>query len=135
MVAAPGPILAGALVVAGLGFASAAEAQVPTRVGTCAATTIARIGTRFSDTLVKPKGDGIGDGTSVDLKNGVYGVSYAYVEAVARSRVGDRVMTCLVLLPTGCPKGDDRGTMYTTTNLRTLDSWTLPDSQHMCGGA
>ncbi len=62
MVAAPGPILAGALVVAGLGFASAAEAQVPTRVGTCAATTIARIGTRFSDTLVKPKGDGIGDG-------------------------------------------------------------------------
>jgi hypothetical protein len=25
--------------------------------------------------------------------------------------------------------------MYTTTNLRTLDSWTLPDSQHMCGGA
>ena len=130
-----GGALAGALVVGGLGFAPAAEAQMPTRVGTCVATTIARIGTRFSDTLAKPKGDGIDEGTSVDLKNGVYGVSYAYVDAVARSRVGDRVMTCLVLLPTGCPRGDDRGKMYTTTNLRTLDSWTLPDSQHMCGGA
>ncbi|MBP2497908.1 hypothetical protein ABID82_001111 [Methylobacterium sp. PvP062] len=131
----PGAILGGALVLGGLGFAPAAEAQMPTRVGTCVATTIARIGTRFSDTLAKPKGDGIDEGTSVDLKNGVYGVSYAYVDAVARSRVGDRVMTCLVLLPTGCPRGDDRGKMYTTTNLRTLDSWTLPDSQHMCGGA
>jgi len=130
-----GGALAGALVVGGLGFAPAAEAQMPTRVGTCAATTIARIGTRFSDTLARPKGDGIDEVTSVDLKNGVYGVSYAYVDAVARSRVGDPVMTCLVLLPTGCPRGDDRGKMYTTTNLRTLDSWTLPDSQHMCGGA
>ena len=90
---------------------------------------------RLANRIAKPKGDGIDEGTSVDLKNGVYGVSYAYVDAVARSRVGDRVMTCLVLLPTGCPRGDDRGKMYTTTNLRTLDSWTLPDSQHMCGGA
>ncbi|MBP28318.1 hypothetical protein [Methylobacterium sp.] len=130
-----GAVLAGALVV-GLGLAPvAAAAQMPTRVGTCVATTISRIGTRFSDKLVKPKGDGIDEGTSVDLKNGVYGVSYAYIDAIARSRVGDRVMTCLVALPTGCPKGDDRGKMYTTTNLRTLDSWTLPDSQHMCGGA
>ncbi|WP_043357525.1 hypothetical protein [Methylobacterium sp. B1] len=130
-----GVVLAGALVV-GLGLApGTAAAQMPTRVGTCVATTISRIGTRFSDKLVKPKGDGIDEGTSVDLKNGVYGVSYAYIDAIARSRVGDRVMTCLVALPTGCPKGDDRGKMYTTTNLRTLDSWTLPDSQHMCGGA
>lgn len=122
--------------VAGTGVPSGpAQAQVPTRIGTCVATTIARIGTRFTDRLVKPKGDGLDEGTSVDLKNGVYGISYAYVEAVARSRVGDRAITCLVALPTGCPKGDDRGKMYTTTNLRTLDSWTLPDSQHMCGGA
>ncbi|KAA0125386.1 hypothetical protein CIW48_03430 [Methylobacterium sp. P1-11] len=129
--------LAGVLVLlGGLGLApGVAEAQMPTRIGTCVATTITRIGTRFSDTLVKPKGDGTGDGTSVDLKNGVYGISYAYIEAIGRSRVGDRVLTCLVALPTGCPKGDDRGKTYTTTNLRTLDSWTLPDSQHMCGGA
>lgn len=129
--------LAGVLVLlGGLGLVpGVAEAQMPTRIGTCVSTTITRIGTRFSDTLVKPKGDGTGDGTSVDLKNGVYGISYAYIEAIGRSRVGDRVLTCLVALPTGCPKGDDRGKMYTTTNLRTLDSWTLPDSQHMCGGA
>lgn len=123
-------------IAAGTGIPSgAAQAQVPARIGTCVATTIARIGTRFSDRLVKPQGDGRDEGTSVDLKNGVYGVSYAYVEAVARSRVGDRAITCLVALPKGCPKGDDRGKMFTTTNLRTLDSWTLPDSQHMCGGA
>jgi hypothetical protein len=123
-------------IAAGTGIPSgAAQAQVPARIGTCVATTIARIGTRFSDRLVKPQRDGLDEGTSVDLKNGVYGISYAYVEAVARSRVGDRAITCLVALPKGCPKGDDRGKMYTTTNLRTLDSWTLPDSQHMCGGA
>lgn len=108
---------------------------MPNRVGSCVVTTIARIGTRFSERLVKPKGDGIDEGTSVGLRNGVYGVAYVYVAAVARSRVGDRVMTCLVALPTGCPKGDERGKMYTRTNLRTLESWTLPDSQHLCGGA
>jgi hypothetical protein len=123
-------------VTAGSGLMSGTvQAQVPARIGTSVATTITRIGTRFSDRLVKPQADGIDEGTSVDLKNGVYGISYAYVEAVARSRIGDRAITCLVALPTGCPKGDDRGKMYTTTNLRTLDSWTLPDSQHMCGGA
>ena len=31
--------------------------------------------------------------------------------------------------------GDNRGKIYTTTNLRTLDSWTLTDSEHSCGGA
>ena len=31
--------------------------------------------------------------------------------------------------------GDARGRIYTTTNLRTLESWTMPDSEHQCGGA
>lgn len=42
-------------IAAGTGIPSgAAQAQVPARIGTCVATTIARIGTRFSDRLVKP---------------------------------------------------------------------------------
>ena len=30
---------------------------------------------------------------------------------------------CLVSIPPHCPKGDNRGLVYTTTNLRTLESW------------
>jgi hypothetical protein len=74
-------------------------------------------------------------GIGVDLANGIYGVSYDSVRAVRRSRVGDRVRSCLVSIPRGCPPGDDRGREYRTTNLRTRQSWTLPDSQHGCGGA
>jgi hypothetical protein len=36
-------------------------------------------------------------------------------------------------IPKDCPPGDDRGREYTTTNLRTDEAWTLPDSQQMCG--
>ncbi|GJE45368.1 hypothetical protein [Methylobacterium soli] len=112
-----------------------ARADPPSRVGTCSATVIKSIGTRFEDKLVKPKPDDIDNGTTVALVNGTYGVSYEFVDAVYRSKPGDRVITCLVSVPKNCPKGDDRGRMYTTTNLRTLQSWTMSDSQHMCGGA
>lgn len=97
--------------------------------------TIEAIDTRFSDKLVEPKQGEFGEGTSVELENGVYGISYDNVPAVGRSRMGDKVRTCLSSVPMGCPKGDNRGKFYTTTNLRTQESWTLPESQHMCGGA
>lgn len=124
-------------VVAGtsLVLASTAQAQMPRKVGSCTNSVITHIGSRFEEKLVKPKGDDMDQGTSVRLKNGVYGVSYEYVPAVAASRIGDKVMTCLASVPKGCPKGDDRGKMYTTTNLRTQESWTLPDAPHLCGGA
>jgi len=113
--------LAALVFVAAAGGAHAgprtAQAQMPLKVGDCAKTSIVRIGTRFSDKLVKPKGDAMDEGTSVELKNGVYGVSYEYVEALGRSKVGDPVITCLVALPKNCPKGDDRGKSYTTTNF------------------
>ncbi|MFC6740117.1 hypothetical protein [Methylobacterium tardum] len=49
-------------IAAGTGMPSgAAQAQVPARIGTCVATTIARIGTRFSGRLVKPQRDGLGE--------------------------------------------------------------------------
>ena len=69
------------------------------------------------------------------LAQEVYGVSYESVPAVDASRPGDPVRTCLVAVPQGCPPGDDRGREYRTTNRRTGRSWTLPDAQHMCGGA
>jgi hypothetical protein len=77
-------------------------------------------------------------GAHVWFKNS--GVTVAYQEdvsipAIRKSKVGDHVLICLVFIPKNCPKGDDRGRMYTVTNLRTLGSWTLPDAQHSCGGA
>jgi hypothetical protein len=103
----------------------------PTRLGTCAFTTVRVVTQRLED-----KGRPVpNSGSSITLKNGVYGVSYDQVAPVQHSRVGDRVMTCLAKLPTHCPPGDQRGRWYTTTNLRTYESWTLPDAEHMCGGA
>ena len=109
----------------------ATSTRPPIRVGTCAFTTVGVVTQRLEDNG-RPVPD---SGSSITLKNGVYGVSYDQVAAVQRSRVGDRVMTCLAKLPTHCPPGDQRGKWYTTTNLRTDESWTLPDAEHMCGGA
>ena len=107
--------------------------RIPTRVGACARTTIRQVTQRLEDGVthrVIP-----GSGSVVVFANGLYQVSYEQVRAVNRSRRGDPVITCLVELPQDCPPGDDRGKVYRTTNLRTHQSWTLPDSQHSCGGA
>ena len=104
-----------------------------TRVGQCAKATVKSIGQRLVDgTNNMPVK---GSGSAVELSNGVYGVSYEQIPAVDRSRRGDAVRVCLVSLPRNCPKGDDRGREYKVTNLRTRQSWTLPDAEHMCGGA
>jgi hypothetical protein len=57
------------------------------------------------------------------------------VPAIEHSKAGDHVRMCLVSTPRHCPKGDNRGRVYRTTNLRMHKSWKLPDSEHMCGGA
>ena len=105
----------------------------PARIGTCAYTHVRQVTQRLEDGVthrVIPD-----SGSAVTLANGVYQVSYEQVGAVNRSRRGDPVWTCLVKLPQHCPPGDNRGKLYTTTNLRTEESWTLPDSAHGCGGA
>ncbi len=106
--------------------------RLPTQVLKCGGSIIAEIGPRL-------EGDkNFESGAHVWLRNN--GVSVAYQEdvsltAIKNSKVGDHVLVCLVFIPKDCPKGDDRGKIYTITNLRTLESWTLPDSQHSCGGA
>lgn len=112
---------------------SAEAKSLPTRIGECQETRIAKITTRLmDDTTRRPVP---GSGSAVSFRNGGYQVSYDEEEAISRSRVGDRVLMCLVTVPEDCPPGDDRSRRYTTTNLRTGSSWTLPDSQHSCGGA
>lgn len=98
----------------------------------CATTAISQIGTR----LIDGSGRNIPDsGSAISYANGGVQVSYDTVPGIAHSRVGDKVYLCFVSIPRSCPPGDDRGKMYTAKNLRTGETWTLPDSQHSCGGA
>lgn len=113
--------------------APSAAQQLPSRVGECAITAIARIGTRLEDaTTHRPIKN---SGSSVSFANGAYQVSYDTEPQIVRSKPRDRVKLCLVKIPKNCPPGDNRGRIYKTTNLRTGGSWTLPDSEHSCGGA
>ena len=107
---------------------------LPARVGQCSYTEINSISDRFGEAL-KPPANDVDSGTAISFTNGGGQVSYDYVPAIARSKVGDQVLLCLVSIPQNCPPGDNRGKFYSGTNLRTKDSWILPDSQHMCGGA
>jgi hypothetical protein len=109
-----------------LGLQAAYAAPLPTLVGTCSETTIEDIGYRLGDPDT---------GSAISYANGGGGVSYDTVPEIHRSQIGDPVNLCLVFIPQDCPPGDDRGKIYRATNLRTGESWELPDSQHSCGGA
>ena len=107
--------------------------RLPKRLGQCSLTRVKKVETRLMDGVANLPI--LGSGSAVEFTNGGYQVSYQQEETVDKSRRGDLVRMCLVSIPKGCPPGDDRGRMYRTTNLRTRRSWTLPDSEHMCGGA
>src|SRR5882757_1415770 len=95
----------GAVVAGCLGLpAVAAAAALPTQLGACSETQISALGSRL---------EGAPDsGSAVSYANGGYQVSYDLVQALQRSKVGDPIKLCLIQLPTGCPKGDDRGKVY-----------------------
>lgn len=123
------------LAIAGVLFLMdpAIAGSTPTRIGDCVTSAIKSIGTRLIDgstNLPIP-----GSGSAVSFENGIYQVSYDTVRAIDQSRKGDKARICLTSIPRGCPKGDDRGKIYATTNLRTGLRWRLPDSEHSCGGA
>lgn len=111
----------------------AAAAPLPSKVGDCARTRIAELGHRLEDGITHKQI--AGSGSAVTFANKLNQVSYDELPEIGHARVGDPVLVCLVAIPTHCPKGDDRGKIYTTTDLRTVESWTLPDSEHSCGGA
>jgi hypothetical protein len=99
---------------------------LPTEIGACSETTISDIGYRLGDP---------GSGSAISYANGGVQISYDTIPEIHRSRIGDTVKLCLVSLPEDCPPGDDRGKIYSATNLRTGETWEAPDSQHSCGGA
>ena len=108
---------------------------LPKRVGECTVSKITSIGTRFGETLKPPTEKPDSSGSLVEYANKGAQVSYEFVPALYASRIGDEVLICLVSLPKDCPPGDERGKVYSGTNMRTKGSWIMPDSQHMCGGA
>jgi hypothetical protein len=93
----------------------------------CVTTAIKEVGNRLLQTP--------GSGPAISYTNGGLQVGYEDVPAIGRARVGDPVLMCLISIPKQCPPGDTRGRVYTVTDLRTQESWTLPDSAHACGGA
>ena len=107
--------------------AESEKAGVPKKIGQCVRTEISELGSRLEGT---PE-----SGSAVGYANGIRGVSYDIVGALRRSRIGDPVTLCLVSVPRNCPPGDDRGKVYSAVNGRTKERWSLPDSQHSCGGA
>jgi len=123
-----------AAVLVGLMTSTAAarpQGRLPQRVGLCVETRIKSVETRLVDGSTPITGSG----SAVTFVNGGYQVSYDTVPAIEHSRPGDPVRMCLISIPQGCPRGDERGRLYKTTNLRTHRSWTLRDAEHMCGGA
>ena len=116
-----------------LASSAAVSGGLPMRPGTCTWTKIKRLEHRLAE---GKDGPFVPDsGSAVTFENGGNQVSYEELDAVRHSRAGDPVLMCLVSIPQHCPKGDNRGRMYTTTNLRTWESWTMADAEHHCGGA
>ena len=99
---------------------------LPTEIGACSDTTIAEIGYRLGEPDT---------GSAISYANGGVQISYDTIPEIHHSQVGDAVKLCLVSLPEDCPPGDDRGKIYSATNLRSGEAWEAPDSQHSCGGA
>ncbi len=106
---------------------------LPAKIGQCVETRITKISDRFGKEIQSSSGDW--SGTAVQFSNGGYQVSYEKETSIIRSKIGDTVKMCLKAVPSDCPKGDERGKLYNTQNMRTGEAWTLPDSQHRCGGA
>jgi hypothetical protein len=109
------------------------NSTLPTKVGECSKTAVLKIETRLVDGST---GQPIaGSGSAIEYTNGGYQVSYGTIQGVKNSHVGDEINLCLLYIPTNCPLRDNRGKIYSATNLRTGENWEAPDAEHMCGGA
>jgi hypothetical protein len=105
-------------------------------VGNCAPGRIARITQRLTDGNGQP----IPGSGSMIIIRGAYGpklylMSYQELPGVVNSRVNDPVAVCLLSVPAHCPRGDTRGRVFRVINLRTHEPWSMPNSEHSCGGA
>jgi hypothetical protein len=129
----PAPMPEASVALPTTALTSAVPKPASLKLGQCVNTEVASLGQRLKDART---GNPIrGSGSVIRFRNKIEQVSYDEFAAINHSHIGDPVRICLEQLPTDCPAGDDRGKVYKTTNLRTKRSWTLPDSEHSCGGA
>ena len=117
--------------------------QSPSRPGECVTTKIVEKSTRFEGAIPGESGGEI----HVSLANniGLYLTDIphlaphinanAYMARTHDFAKGDKVKLCLLSLPQDCPPGDDRGKVYSVTNLKNQMSFTGVDAWHLCGGA
>lgn len=110
-----------------VGLAFSTGQNIPKVIGKCENTKITNLGNRIEHSKES--------GIYLKFKNGVNQFSYVNITEIDDAKIGDSVIMCLVSVPQNCPPGDDRGKLYHVFNLRTFKSWTLYDSQHLCGGA
>ena len=104
-----------------------AASTKPQAIGDCVQTRVASTGPRL---------EGAPDsGSTIQYENGLSQVEYDVLPGISHARIGDEVRLCLVSVPENCPPGDERGRIYSATNVRTSETWSAPDSQHSCGGA
>lgn len=105
-------------------------------MGECAPGRIAQITQRLTDA----KGQPIPGSGSMIIIRGAYGpklylMSYQELPDVIASRVNDPVAVCLISVPRHCPPEDTRGRIFRVMNLRTHETWSMPNSEHSCGGS
>lgn len=116
--------------------AFAPSSILPSKVGECADTTVTMITDRYGADLTPSRSKkGPDTGALIRFSNSGVQVSMQKDRAIARSQLFDKVNMCLVEIPKDCPAGDIRGRVYKTTNLRTGESWSLPNDVQRCGGA
>ena len=71
----------------------------------CVETAVKTIGSRLTDGDDKPIP---GTGSYVAFASGLGLVAYSTPKVLELERPGDKVQVCLIAVPKGCPKGDDR---------------------------
>lgn len=120
-----------------------ASSGLPVRIDECVTTQLVDKNTRFDG--AKP-GE-VGGEVYVSFANqvGLYITSIphlapgvdpdAYMARTQDFARGDKVRLCLVSLPEDCPPGDDRGKVYSVSNLKNQMSFIGIDAWHTCGGA
>lgn len=71
----------------------------------CVETTVTTVGSRLTDGDDKPIPE---TGSYVAFASGWGLVAYSTPKVLELERPGDKVQVCLIAVPKGCPKGDDR---------------------------
>jgi uncharacterized protein len=109
------------------------DQPLPSAVGQCATTHIKTLTARLGDDPLETATPDAG--SAATFTNGGGAVSYDRESGLAASKVGEPVVMCLISIPRDCPQDDDRGRVFYSIDLVAKGSWSLPDSEHLCGGA